>query len=85
MLIANDSTLLKSRLDFRDGGTILQRRDNSAKVDTSYYEWSRKQELLIKESTNDSVPEVYFVSKLNNDSLVLQSKDSAVFVLSKLK
>jgi hypothetical protein len=73
------------RFDFQKDGAVLQALNDSVKVDTSYYEWNKENELLIKESLKDSTSEVYSVKKLSIDSLVLQSKDSAVYVLTKLK
>jgi hypothetical protein len=83
--LLKDSTLRRSRYDFQEGGTFVQTVNESAKADTSYYEWGKKNELLIKDSAKDSTAEIYSVNKLSMDSLVLQSKDSAVFVLTKLR
>jgi hypothetical protein len=86
-LLLMDSTFRQSRYEFQKGGTFLQTLNDSAKAktDTSYYEWGRQNELLIKQSVKDSVGEILSVRKLNIDSLVLQSKDSTLFVLTKLK
>lgn len=85
--LLKDSSFRRHRYDFQNGGTFLQTVNDSAKVktDTSYYEWGKKNELLIKEAVKDSVGEQYTISKLSKDSLILQSKDSAVFVFTKLK
>jgi hypothetical protein len=80
-----DSAFQTSRYDFQKGGTLVQAISDSFKADTSYYEWGKKNELLIKGSIKDSTGEIYSVNKLNTDSLILQSKDSAIFVLTKLK
>src|SRR5258705_9930225 len=69
-----DSSLRNYHFDFQKGGTFLQALSDSVKADTAYYEWSNKNELLIKESLKDSVAEVYSVRKLEMDSLILQSK-----------
>ncbi|HLG41147.1 MAG TPA: hypothetical protein VI461_15805 [Chitinophagaceae bacterium] len=86
-LLLNDSTFRKYQYEFQKGGTFVKTLNDSVKTkaDTSYYEWNKKNELLIKESAKDSIGEAYSVNKLNIDSLVLQSKDSAVLVLTKLK
>ncbi|MFI5132112.1 MAG: hypothetical protein ACHQFX_19060 [Chitinophagales bacterium] len=85
LMSPGDSTLSKSQFDFQEGGTFLQTHSDPLQNDTSYYEWSKKNKLLIKESIKDSTGEVYFVNILNIDSLILQSKDSTVFVLTKIK
>jgi len=82
-ITASDSNLHKYQLDFQKGGTILQTLKDSVKADTAWYEW-RKDELLIRESAKDSTTKIYTVKKLNIDSLILQSKDSAVLVFKKL-
>jgi hypothetical protein len=80
-----DSIFRKYQYDFQKGGAFLQTLNDSVKADTSYYKWDKKNELLIKQSVKDSTGELYSVNKLSIDSLVLQSKDSVVFVLTKLK
>ena len=85
LMSPGDSILSKSQFDFQEGGTFLQTHSDPLQNDTSYYEWSKKNKLLIKESIKDSTGEVYFVNILNIDSLILQSKDSTVFVLTKIK
>ena len=79
-----DSMLSKSQFDFQNGGTFLQTHSDPLQRDTSYYEWGKKNKLLIKESAKDSTGEVYSVNKLNIDSLVLHSQDSTVFVLTRV-
>jgi len=85
VLLLTDSALKNSKYDFQKDGHFIQTPHDPSKIDTSYYEWNNKNELLIKESSKDSLFEVYSVSKLDKDSLILQSKDSAVFVLTRLK
>ena len=85
LISPSDSSLRKLRIDFQKGGTFLQNLDDPRRNDTSFYQWGKKNELLIKESAKDSTGEIYSVNKLNVDSLILQSKDSTVFVLTKLK
>jgi hypothetical protein len=84
-LLLTDSGIHKYRFSFQKEGTFLQTINDSVKADTSYYEWPKKNELMIKESVKDSAGETYLIKKLSMDTLVLQSKDSAVFVLTKLK
>jgi hypothetical protein len=85
ILLPSDSTLKNTQYDFRKDGQFIQTHHDAAKTDSSYYEWNNKNELLIKESPRDSLSEIYSVNKLDKDSLILQSKDSAVFVLTRIK
>ncbi|MDP4264358.1 MAG: hypothetical protein Q8941_17645 [Bacteroidota bacterium] len=85
ILALTDSDRIRCRYDFRENGTILQLQKGQAKTDTSWYEWTPKSDLLLKEAPKDSTGERFVVNKLGDDSLVLQSKDSAVFVFTKLK
>ena len=85
ILLPSDSSLKNTQYDFRKDGQFIQTHHDAAKTDSSYYEWNNKNELLIKESPKDSLSEIYSVNKLDKDSLILQSKDSAVFVLTRIK
>jgi hypothetical protein len=84
-MLPEDSSSGKLICDFRKDGAFLHYYDGSAKIDSSRYEWGAKNELGIKESLKDSVSEIYLVKKLGADSLMLQSKDSIVMALSRLK
>lgn len=84
-LVPKDSGLLNCQLDFRKDGLILQTADDPAKADTSYYEWSGTNELLFKDSAKGNIAEVFSINKISIDSLILRSKDSALFVLTKIK
>ena len=85
ILLLNDSTLKNTRYDFQKDGHFVQTHHDAGKSDSSYYEWNNKNELLIKESPGDSLSEIYSINKLDKDSLILRSKDSAVFVLTRIK
>ena len=80
-----DSNLYAYHYNFLADGHILQSIHDTVTTDTSYYEWSKKNELLIKEGTKDTTAEAFTISTLNNDSLVILSKDSSSFVFTKLK
>ena len=84
-LIAKDSSLYKYRFDFQKNGSLVQSMNDSLKVDSSSYGWTNYNELVIKESPEDSTGEIFLVNKLRLDSLILQPKDSTVFVLTKMK
>jgi hypothetical protein len=84
LVAALDSNFTKYRYDFKANGNVLKSIADSATTDTSHYEWTKKNELAWKENVADS-NEVFTVIKLNRDSLLLQSKDSVLFVFTKLK
>jgi hypothetical protein len=85
VISAPDSNFSRYHYDFRADGNVLTSVMDSAKADTSHYEWSKKNELVWKEHPNDSTSEIFVVAKLNSDSLLLQSMDSAVLFFSRLK
>ena len=82
---AMNADFLKYRYDVRQDGSIIQSLNDSVASDTSYYDWSKKDELLLKESASDSTSELFIVSKLTTDSLLLLSKDSTAFLFTRLK
>ena len=84
-IAAIDSNLTKYHYDFRKDGNVFTSLTGSAKVDTSHYEWAKKNRLTWKENTRDSTGEVFTVTRLTNDSLLLLSKDSATFVFTRVK
>jgi hypothetical protein len=84
-IAAIDSNFSKYRYDFRKDGNVFTSLPDAAKVDTSRYEWAKKNILTLKGNPPDSTSEVFTVMKLTHDSLLLLSKDSAMFVFSRLK
>jgi hypothetical protein len=80
-----DSNSHNYRFNFREDGTLLRTLDETPGADTSHYDWSGKNELRIKDAAKDSTGVNYTVNKLVRDSLVLQSRDSAVFVFTRVK
>ena len=84
-IAAIDSNLTNYHYDFRKDGNVFKSLTGSAKVDTSHYEWAKKNRLTWKENPGDSTSEVFTVTRLTNDSLLLLSKDSATFVFTRLK
>ncbi|MEI9912458.1 MAG: hypothetical protein WDO71_24085 [Bacteroidota bacterium] len=85
LVAALDSNFLKYRYDVRRDGSIIRSLNDSIPADTSYYDWDKKDNLLIKESARDSTIELFTVTKLTIDSLLLLSKDSAAFLFTRLK
>ena len=80
-----DSVFNQYRYDFQKDGNILRSLSDSAKADTSFYEWNKKDELVWKEKQNDSTTSVFSVIKLTPDSLQIRSKDSATILFTRLK
>jgi hypothetical protein len=85
LISAIDSNFTKYRYDFLENGNVLKSLTDSAKADTSHYEWTKKNVLSWKENASDSTNDVFTVTKLTKDSLLLLAKDSATFVFTKVK
>lgn len=72
--------------EFQKDGELLRSSTDSTKADTTFYEWNKSNELVWKETKDDStIHKVFAVTTLNADSLVLQTKDSSVFYFMKVK
>ena len=84
-LLAKDSALPIYQYNFLKDGNIIKSLNDSAKTDTSYYEWSKPNELVWKENASDSIGNIYGVVKLTTDSLQMQTKDSSIILFTKLK
>ncbi len=80
-----DSAFSSYNYDFLKDGNILRSLNDSAKADTSHYEWNKTNELVWKEKVSDSTGKVFSVVKLTLDSLQVQSKDSVTILFTKLK
>src|SRR5258705_7834848 len=75
-----DSAFSNYSYDFLKDGNILRSLNDSAKTDTSHYEWNKANELVWKEKLSDSAGKVFSIVKLTPDSLQVQSKDSATIL-----
>jgi hypothetical protein len=80
-----DSVFSNYNYDFLKDGDILRSLNDSAKADTSHYEWNKANELVWKENAGDSTGKIFAVLKLTQDSLQVQSKDSVTVLFIKLK
>jgi len=80
-----DSAFSLYSYDFLKDGNIVRSLNDSAKADTAHYEWNKKNELLWKEKAGDSTGKVFSVVKLTQDSLQVQSQDSATILFIKAK
>ena len=82
---AKDSTQPHDQYHFLESGLVLHSLNDSARADTSHYEWSRNNELVVKENAADSTGQVFSFLKLSTDSLQLQRADSSTVLFIKLK
>ena len=80
-----DSAFSNYKYDFLKDGNILRSLNDSAKADTSHYEWNKNNGLIWKENAGDSTGKIFAVLKLTQDSLEVRSKDSATILFTKLK
>lgn len=80
-----DSAFSQYNYDFLKDGNILRSLSDSAKTDTSHYEWNKANELVWKEKAGDSTGKIFSIIKLTQDSLQVQSKDSATILFTRLK
>lgn len=80
-----DSAFSNYSYDFLKDGNIVRSLNDSAKADTSHYEWNKAKELVWKEKVSDSTGKIFSVLKLTQDSLQVQSKDSVTILFTKLK
>ena len=71
--------------NFLKDGNIVKSLNDSAKADTSHYQWSKTDELVWKERVSDSTGNIYAVVKLTSDSLQVQTKDSSTILFTKVK
>ena len=77
--------LMKYHYEFKKEGVISFSLGDSLMKDSSRYEWNKKDQLVWKEYPTDTSGDIFNVSILNNDSLTLQSEDSATLLFTKLK
>ena len=84
-LPAKDSAHPIYQYSFLKDGNIIKSLNDSAKTDTSHYEWSKTNELVWKENASDSSGNIYAVVNLTTDSLQMQTKDSSIILFTKMK
>lgn len=78
---ATDTLQTQYQFDFLKEGIVLRAENDSTKADTTYYEWNKANELVMKESATDSAGTLYTVVKLTADTLQVQSKINNVSLL----
>ena len=80
-----DPNFMKYQYEFTKGGTISRSLGDSLTKDSSRYEWKKENQLVWKEYPADTSGNVFKVSILNKDSLMLQSEDSSILLFTKGK
>jgi hypothetical protein len=80
-----DSAFSSYSYDFLKDGSILRSLNDSAKADTSHYEWNKNNALIWKEKAGDSTEKIFSVLKLTQDSLQVQAADSSTVLFTKVK
>jgi hypothetical protein len=81
----NDSNFSKFQFDFQKNGNVIRSLNDSAKADTSFYEWNKANQLIWNEKSGDSTGKVYQVTKLTKDSLQIQGADSSIVLYIRMK
>ena len=84
-VIPGDSTFRLFRYEFQKEGNILRSLNDSAKADTTHYEWNKKNDLVWSKKPGDSTGRIYSVIKLTTDSLQVRSEDSTMILFTKVK
>jgi hypothetical protein len=80
-----DSAFSKFSYYFLKDGNIIRSLNDSAKADTSHYEWNKANELVWKKQAKDSTGKVFSIVKLTLDSLQVQAADSSTVLFIKMK
>jgi hypothetical protein len=82
-MVAQD--LMKYRYEFKNNGSVAISMKDSLIEDSSRYEWNKSNQLVWKEYPADTTADVFTVSALNKDSLILQASDSTSLLFTKAK
>lgn len=87
LLFAIDSNARNLVYDFQTDGKVLASlpSDSTATKDTSSFSWGNGKAFLWKEKITDSTADTMMVIKLNKKDFVLQSLDSTLIYLKKVK
>ena len=80
-----DSAFSSYSYDFLKDGNIVRSLNDSAKADTSHYEWNKNNALVWKEKLSDSSGKILSVLKLTQDSLQVRAADSSTVLFTKVK
>jgi hypothetical protein len=81
----SDSNFSKFQFDFQKDGNLVRLLNDSAKTDTTHYQWNKANELVWKEKATDSTGKVYLVTKLTVDTLQMQAPDNLFVLFTKVK
>lgn len=80
-----DSNLMKYYYEFTKDGSIHRSLGDSLTKDSSRYNWDDKDQLLWKEYPSDTTGETFKIVQLTEDSLKVETADSALILFTKLK
>lgn len=85
IMMPADPNLKKYKYEFTKDGLVELWLADSLTKDSISYEWTKEDYITWKENAMKERDEVYKVSLLNKDSLLLQSKDSVSLLFTKEK
>jgi hypothetical protein len=80
-----DSGEVNYRYEFQKEGLVLKSASDSAKADTTHFEWTKAGQLVWKDGKTDNTGKTFVVLQLTQDSLTMQSKDSTIALFIKMK
>lgn len=80
-----DSNLMKYEYEFTKDGNIHRSFGDSLTKDGSRYEWDSKDQLVWKDYPSDTTGETFKIVQLTEDSLKVETADSALILFTKLK
>src|SRR5688500_12263840 len=68
-----DSSNVPVSWNVQDDIVLIQRNSTAATTDTVYYEWTKTDDLLLKQNRQDPIATSFVILKLTSDSLQVQS------------
>lgn len=80
-----DPYVKNRRYEFTRGGAISISLEDSATSDSAWYSWTKKGRLNWKTFSADTTGNLFNVSLLNSDSLILLAQDSVSLQFTKVK
>jgi hypothetical protein len=82
-----DSSATPFQFDFREENLLIrsQVKDSVSKSDSLYYEWTKEEDLLVKNSAKDTSSGFLRVFQLTRDSLYVKAGDSSAMVFTRVK
>ena len=82
-----DSSITPFEFDFQEKNLLIRSvvKDSAVKTDSLYYEWTKEDGLLVKNSEKDASSGFFRVSQLTKDSLFVKVGDSSAMVFTRVK